>query len=716
MGVSTSLTKDVRDEHKQQADHQDHSQLPQAGTPQTIDDYGFEDPYAGVLQILAQQLDHPVNISRLQERYLRTGERFSIQQFQRAANECGFILKRTNAPISSLSDLLLPALINLKGVGPVVAIATHGENKITVALPQAAGGTINMQHSEIALKSSTPIYLVKTKPSKRLKQQEKIKATTLKSPQLTLGLLSLSFVFFSLALLLGATVLQMPQSTDGQTTAGFNWPNMNTQSYIWLCLIGLLPVSYYLIERIKLSIARAYENKLRFTCELNKLEALLSPKTMGKSWKSATSPHTSPAYTPTHHRPHTLSICDRANAIFLCLVAIAASTTQPHFLAIALLQFILLCAHLLLNRPAADTQQSADKPTQNLLLSKSLVETIVTSALYHKVRGYLARSFQAVEAREFQENWQTAFIKAVLLTSLGLGLAFELSMQGTLHLSALATLSIITLSTAAQWNLLGTRSPARTYSQNGDQPAHIGRNTAKPHVARKIEHGEIEIKKLTLKQTGYNNKNTNENILSNINLQIKAGEKTAILGATGSGKTSLLKTIGGIYLPQKGQVIIDGLELSSYFPAERAASITAIFQGIRLWPYDLFTNFQRSYYKPSLEDIICAAQKAGATNVFNRLLNCEQTQLSAELQQLSAGELQALQMIKAFINHPPIVLLDDPTGTMDTKTEEHIIKELQQHIQPHQTLLMTTHRSTPLDLVDRVIIIDRGQIIADEQK
>lgn len=236
----------------------------------------------------------------------------------------------------------------------------------------------------------------------------------------------------------------------------------------------------------------------------------------------------------------------------------------------------------------------------------------------------------------------------------------------------------------------------------------------RPHdkhwISRPHLNGEIEFKNVSFKYP-----NDPRHALNNISFKIKQGEHVAILGRNGSGKTTLEKMILGLYEPESGSVQIDGVDLRQLDPNELRHNIGYVPQDVSLFFGTLRENITLSAPQADDEQIIKAAELAGLTAFINNHPEGFDLPVGERGQLLSGGQRQTVALARAFINEPSILLLDEPTGSLDHSSEELIMKNLAQYSKG-KTLVVITHRSSLLALADRIIVIDGGKIVADGPK
>ena len=203
--------------------------------------------------------------------------------------------------------------------------------------------------------------------------------------------------------------------------------------------------------------------------------------------------------------------------------------------------------------------------------------------------------------------------------------------------------------------------------------------------------------------------------LRNLSFSIKPGEKVAILGRIGSGKTTLEKLILGLYRPTEGAVLVDGIDLRQLDPAELRRQIGYVQQDVMLFYGSLRENITLG--APLAEDaaIVKAAEIGGILSLVNQHPQGFDMLVGERGESLSGGQRQGVAIARAVINDPPILLLDEPTSSMDHSSEDDIKRRLTEFARD-KTVLLISHRTSLLDLADRIIVMDGGRIMADGPK
>ena len=200
-------------------------------------------------------------------------------------------------------------------------------------------------------------------------------------------------------------------------------------------------------------------------------------------------------------------------------------------------------------------------------------------------------------------------------------------------------------------------------------------------------------------------------------LMIRPGEKIGILGPVGSGKTTLLRALSGMYKPQEGRVLLDGIDLAHIDKPLLAEHIGYVQQDGRLFSGTLRDNLILGQVDPGDEAILEAARKTG---LMQAVITPHPHGLQRTIYEggtgLSGGQRQLVNLTRTVLRQPCIWLLDEPTASMDRNTEAYVTQTLKDAIKPTDTLVLVTHKSEMLDLVDRLIVIYNHQVALDGPK
>lgn len=229
-------------------------------------------------------------------------------------------------------------------------------------------------------------------------------------------------------------------------------------------------------------------------------------------------------------------------------------------------------------------------------------------------------------------------------------------------------------------------------------------------VHRPEIRGEIEFRDVT-----FNYGRDGEPVLKSVSFRVAPGEHIVVIGRVGSGKTTLQKLILGLFVPAEGAVLVDGVDLRQLDPADLRRNIGYVEQDTMLFYGTLRENIAVGAPYADDRTIIEAADVGGLTEFVNRHPEGFDMVIGERGESLSGGQRQGVSIARAVLLDPPILLLDEPTSSMDF-TSEAQFKERIRRFAEHKTMLIVTHRTSLIDLAQRIIVVDGGRIVADGPK
>lgn len=219
--------------------------------------------------------------------------------------------------------------------------------------------------------------------------------------------------------------------------------------------------------------------------------------------------------------------------------------------------------------------------------------------------------------------------------------------------------------------------------------------------------GKIEFREVSFAYPGQTAR-----ALDEVSFTIKPGERVAILGKNGSGKSTIVRQITGLYEPTEGSVLVDDTDIRQIKPADLRSNIGAVLQDVCLFTGSIKENIALGLPNISDEDILLAAKIAGVHEFIGATAGGYDQQLAERGEGLSGGQRQAIALARALAPKPSILLLDEPSSALDSQAEAALIARLSRATRG-RTLLVVTHRMSMVKLVDRVIVLDKGRVIVD---
>ncbi|MDU6792349.1 MAG: ATP-binding cassette domain-containing protein, partial [Anaerococcus sp.] len=198
-------------------------------------------------------------------------------------------------------------------------------------------------------------------------------------------------------------------------------------------------------------------------------------------------------------------------------------------------------------------------------------------------------------------------------------------------------------------------------------------------------------------------------VLKDISFTAKQGEVTALVGASGSGKTSILRLISRLYDYDKGQILIDGKDIKNISTDSLFKKISIVFQDVTLFNSSILENIRIGKKDASDEEVIKAATLANCMDFINKLPNGLDTVIGENGSELSGGERQRLSIARAFLKDAPILILDEISASLDVDNEKKIQESLNKLIKD-KTVIIISHRLKSIENVDKIIVIENGHV------
>ena len=286
----------------------------------------------------------------------------------------------------------------------------------------------------------------------------------------------------------------------------------------------------------------------------------------------------------------------------------------------------------------------------------------------------------------------------------------ELSMGALIAVVMLSSRAIAPMSQAAGLITNYQQTKAAFASLDGLMNQDVERPEGKQFVRRPHFEGGIEFR-----EAGFSYPDTDKETLSGFSLKITPGEHVGIIGKVGCGKTTISKLILGLYAVKQGTLSIDDIDINQIDPADLRKNIAYLSQEIELVRGSIRDNIVLKDPQTSDEAVIEAARIAGVDLFVNKMPKGFDTPVGEHGRALSGGQRQCLALARTVLLGEPILVLDEPTNSMDNTTESIIRQNLYEYTRD-RTLLLITHKAPMLELVERLVVVEEGRVIMDGPK
>ncbi|HEX5182782.1 MAG TPA: type I secretion system permease/ATPase [Allosphingosinicella sp.] len=294
----------------------------------------------------------------------------------------------------------------------------------------------------------------------------------------------------------------------------------------------------------------------------------------------------------------------------------------------------------------------------------------------------------------------------VVIVGVGMIAKQELTMGGLIACSILSSRAIAPLAQISQLlsRMTSTRTAYRQLNEMMSQPAE---GPSGEGLKPRAIGGRIEFRNVAFRYP-----RAAEKTLDGIGFTVEPGEHVALLGPVGSGKSTILRLILGLYPPEEGVVMLDGTDIRQLDPVTLRRHVGVALQESVLLTGSIRENIGLGRDAVDDEELLRAATLSGTHSFIGQIANGYDLRLADRGEGLSGGQRQSIALARALAGRPPILLFDEPTSAMDTQTEMALIQRLQEELEG-RTVILVTHRPPLLQLVSRILIVERGRIVAD---
>ncbi len=287
---------------------------------------------------------------------------------------------------------------------------------------------------------------------------------------------------------------------------------------------------------------------------------------------------------------------------------------------------------------------------------------------------------------------------------------FELSMGGLIAIVILTSRTLAPMGQVAALltNYEDTKTSYETLNEIISQPSE--RPDGKKFVERPEFSGKIEFVDVT-----FTYPTTDVPAIRNVSFTINPGEHVAIIGRIGSGKSTIVKLILGLYEVDSGQILIDGIDIKQIDPADLRKNVAYVAQDITLFRGTVKDNITFRATHVSDSRMIRAAEISGTSEFIKKHPKGYEMPVGERGQGLSGGQRQSIGIARAFLLETPIMLMDEPSNAMDQLTESKLLDNLEYNLK-NTTSILITQKMTLLRVVERVIVMNEGKIVIDAPK
>ncbi|MEY2893948.1 MAG: hypothetical protein RJA98_3856 [Pseudomonadota bacterium] len=642
---------------------------------------------------------------------------------ERAAARGGMATRLQRLPLTGIDSAALPAVLILHDNAACVLLGWEGDTA-KLLLPETGQGAVQLSREQLAARYSGVVLFVR--PHFRFDARTP-EVRSVKARHWFWGaLLEQRFVYRDVlwaALLINLFALAFPMFSMNVYDRVV--PNHAIET-LWALSIGVFLVLSSDLFMRKLRSRFVDEASARIDVQIS---ALLMEKVLG---------------TRLEHRPESVgsfasnlrgfeqvrdfiassTVTALVDLPFALIFVVVIAWISPWLVLPVIVTFalILLLGYVLqhrLHELSESTYKASALRNATLVESLTGLETIksqgaesVIQAKWERANAFLARTNVTMRGLSSTAMYGTNFLMqgvsvAVILIGVFLISQRELTMGA---LIASTMLSSRALAPASQivgllMQYQGARTALDSLNKLMDKP--VERPLGQHFVQRPQLRGEIEFRNVHFAYP-----NRDDAALDGVSFRIQAGERVALIGRVGSGKSTLQRLMMGLYQPTQGEVLLDGVDLRQLDPADVRRNMGYVSQDVTLFYGNLRDNI--TFGLPYADDsaVVAAAEVAGMTDFVNRHPRGFDMPVGERGESLSGGQRQTVGIARAVLHNAPILLLDEPTSAMDFSSEAQITQRITAFAE-NKTVVLVTHRTSLLSMVNRVIVVDGGRIVAD---
>jgi ATP-binding cassette subfamily C protein LapB len=685
---------------------------------------GETDPLAECLVLLARALDRPISPTAATAGLPLVDGRLTPSLCVRAAARAGLTARILKRRLEELVPALVPCILLLRGRRACVLVGRTADGRMRVALPEAAGGIADLDADELAEDYIGHAVVARPAPAGERGDEE---ARRRPAGHWFWSVLLRQWPLYAevavAAVMINLFVLASPLFTMNVYDRVV--PNRAIET-LWVLAIGAVTVfgfdfllrtlrGYFVdsagrIADIKLA-SRIFEHVLGIRMEARPASAGAFANHL-REFESLRDFFASATITTLIDLPFVF--------LFIGVIAlIGGPIALVPAIAVPLVLGVGLLVQIPLDRVVRATFRQAAARHGLLVEAINGLETIKAVG----AEGRTQRAFEQYVAETALSANRARLLSAITVNTTALAsnlvtvgivvYGVHLIAEGQLTVGALVACTIIagrTMAPLAQTAGVLTRfHQAKMAYTTLDKVMKlpVERPPGMRFLHRPTLDGAIELRGVRFRYP-----RQKEWALDGVDLVIRPGERVGIVGRIGSGKTTIGKLILGLYEPQEGAVLVDGVDVRQIDPADLRRNIGAVLQDAVLFQGTLRENIVLGAGTIDDATVLRAARLAGVEDFARHHPLGYDMPIGERGEALSGGQRQAVALARALLLDPPILVLDEPTSAMDNGAENALMRRLAPVLKG-RTLLLVTHRGSLLALVERIVVVDAGRVVAD---
>jgi len=693
--------------------------------PSAVD---FVDPLLSCITSLAGLLQRPISAEALRAGLPQGREHFTPELAVRAAERAGLEARITRRPkLQQILPVTLPCVLLLKGGNACVLLRYGERGAAEVLMPEGGGGTKTVPLAE--LQEQYTGYAIFARPE--FKFDQRAADTRLRQPRAWFwGTLARFWPIYSHVLIASVLINLFAIASPLFIMNVYDRvvPN-NAIETLWVLALGVVTV--FVFEFVMRNLRTYFVDTAGKSADVliasRLLEQIMSMKLANKGPSTGALANNLREFESLREffTSGTVVALVDLPFIFLFIGVIWLVAGSVAFIPLGVVPLVILIGGILQFPLRSIIEKTHRESTQkHALLVETIdgLETIKATAAEGRVQRawerFVGLTAESSGKARFLSGLATTFAQVSIQLSTVAVVVYgvHLIADGAITMGALVAATILTgralapLSSIAAMLTRLQQSRVALRSLDTIMKAPVERPADKTFLHRPRLSGEVAFQKVTFSYPNHENA-----ALDGVSFKVKTGERVGVLGRIGSGKSTLARLMIGLYEPKDGAVLMDGTDIRQIDPADLRRNVGYVSQDNYLFFGSVKENI--AFGAPQVDDqaIMRAAGVAGVTDFLRTHPHGFDLQVGERGMGLSGGQRQAIVIARALLLDPPIILLDEPTSNMDNSSEAMFRNRLAE-ILPGKTLVLITHRSSLLSLVDRLIIVDRGKVVADGPK
>ncbi len=652
------------------------------------------------------------------------GGLLTLNLAERAAARVGMATKLQRGTVGQIDAATLPVILLLKGDKACVLLGRE-QDQNRVLLPETGQGTVLLSDAELAARHNGLVLYVR--PHFRFDKRTEPTATPpLQGHWFWSTVLAQRFVYKDIlwaAALINVFALAFPMFSMNVYDRVV--PNAAIET-LWALSIGVLLIlaGDLLMRKLRSRFVDEAGARIDVKISATLMERVLGMRLEKRPESVGSFSQNLRGFEQVRDVITSTTVTALIDLPFACLFLLVIAWISPWLLipVVACIAAVLVYAWIVQKKlhALAETTYRASA-VRNSMLVEALagIETIKTQgaesliqARWERTAVHLAATNVKMRSLSSSSIYVTSTVSQLLTVVLVI-VGVYLIGERTLTMGALIAVNMLAARAMAPAGqivgLLMQYQGARTALEGLERI--MATDVERPKDATFVERRDLE-GAIEFRNVAFHYPNRKENALDGVSFKIKPGEKVALIGKVGSGKSTIQRLAMGLYQPTGGAVLVDGVDLRQMDPADLRRNMGYVSQEVLLFYGSLRDNI--AFGMPYADDgaVVAAAGVAGLLDTVNRHPHGFDMGVGERGESLSGGQRQSVGIARAVLHNAPMLLLDEPTSAMDFSSEAAITQRLTAFAQD-KTVVLVTHRTSLLTMVDRVIVIDGGKVVAD---